>query len=338
MLGLEVNSVALMDALKDPNAMLATLENMVRSGETPTFDLISMIRKIIDEQVMPGITSTHVASALDTTEFLNAFKLCNNESKTGEADIANSTEKDVDKSRSLHATCRDVEKMLHGHNLSHPESYCVRLGNFLHDADPLRIPDGSTRDDAVAYVKSANDANICDCSEVTQLDDLCTGKEEDLKNKTAECLTKQVSFEADFCNWKIELEANCEALDVCYLAALSAYNDHVNKTRPLVEKWNLETAALHKVLCYCDVWTSDTDERDGRTAHNATHFDVCLNKSHVPDERDYGTPPEKVACLLTSVDNHPGTPGFETQEYSSFTDFVESPVSCTQGVTAAPTS
>jgi len=54
---------------------------------------------------------------------------------------------------------------------------------------------------------------------------------------------------------------------------------------------------------------------------------------------NYGTPAAKVACLLTSVANHPGTSGFVTQEYDSFTGFVDSVVPCAEATTttaAAP--
>jgi len=340
MLGLEANGVALMDMMKDPNAMLATLENMVRSGEKPAFELISMIRNLILDDIMPGLQATQDASALKTTELLNAFRSCNNASQAREGHIKNSTEKSVDNSRSLHATCRDVEKVLHGHNLTHPDSYCNKLGDFLSDAnglngDGLHIPDGSARAGSVEYVKSQSNTNMCAGSEVTQLDDLCTAKEDELKNKTAECLTKQVTFEAAFCKWEYELEANCVALDACYTAALTAYNKHVDKTRLLVEKWDIETTSLHKILCYCNVWLSDNDDRDNRSQHNASQFEACKTQTHVPDSVSYGTPPEKVACLLTDVENHPGTQGFINQEYSSFIDFVATVIPCTQGTTTS---
>jgi len=44
--------------IKDPSAMLTELEGMVRSGETPTFDLVSSIKDIIENQIMPGLRDT----------------------------------------------------------------------------------------------------------------------------------------------------------------------------------------------------------------------------------------------------------------------------------------
>merc|ERR1719215_1251493 len=98
-----------------------------------------------------------------------------------------------------------------------------------------------------------------------------------------------------------------------------AYDNHVSKTRTLVEKWDVETAALQKILCYCNVWLSEKDGEDNRSKHNATQFGVCKDQTHVPSSVDYGTPEVKVDCILTSVANHPGTSGFITQEYENFT-------------------
>ena len=53
---------------------------------------------------------------------------------------------------------------------------------------------------------------------------------------------------------------------------------------------------------------------------------------------NYGTRPEKVACLFTSVVRFPGTSAFITQEYNSFLDFVQAVVPCPQATTAAPTT
>jgi len=130
------------------------------------------------------------------------------------------------------------------------------------------------------------------------------------------------------------LETNCRNLDTCHSEAVAAYDSHVDKTRTLVEKWNVETAALHKILCYCNVWLAEKDDCDNRSKHNATQFDVCKDETYSPKSVDYGTPAAKVACLLTSVVNHPGTSGFVTQEYDSFTGFTDSVVPCAEAPAA----
>jgi len=322
--------------MKNPSAMLTELEGMVRSGETPAFDLITTIKTLILDEIMPSLKMTRDTAADATEEALKAIQLCNNESQTAEATIANTRQKSVENARSLHADCREAQKALYNHNLTDSESYCVRLGKFLHGAEPLEIVAGSSREASVQYVKWASSTNMCSHTKVTELDNGCTASEAELEDKKIECNVAQTTFEGEFCAWKAELEANCKDLDTCHSAAVMAYDNHVSKTRTLVDKWNIETAALQKILCYCNVWLSEKDGGDNRSKHNATQFDVCKGQTHVPSSVDYGTPENKVPCLLTSVAVHPGTSGFVTQEYDNFTDFVDVVDACPEATTVAP--
>ena len=324
--------------MKNPSAMLTELEGMARSGETPAFELITTIKGLIVDDIIPGLQTTRAAAEVDTADALSAIKSCNTQAKAKEAGIAGSAQVAVESARTNHAGCREEQKVLYHHNLTNPGSYCVKLGKFLHDAAPKRIIEGSGRLSSVNYVKAASDTNICGVSTVTELDNGCTEKEQEYSSKKGDCLEKQGEFEEAFCTWKTELEANCRTLDTCHSNAETAYDDHVTKTKTLVDKWNVETQALQKILCFCNVWLSETDERDERSSHNATEFDVCKDETHTPIEVVYGTPAAKVACLLTSVDNHPGTTGFTTQEYNKFDDFYETVVPCVKATTVAPTA
>ena len=323
--------------MKNPSAMLTELEGMARSGETPAFDLITTIKTLILDEIMPSLKITRDAAAEATTEALREIRSCNNKSKTEEVNIAKNRQKSVENARSLHGVCREAEKALFDHNLTHSDSYCVRLGKFLHGAGPLEIVAGSTRDSSVQYVKWASSTNMCNCTKVTELADGCTAQEAELADKKSECSTAQRLFESEFCTWKGELESNCKELGTCYSAAGMAYDNHVSKTRTLVQKWNLETTALQKILCYCNVWLSEKDDGDNRSKHNDTQFQVCRDQTHLPSSVDYGTPDNKVECSLTSVAKHPGTSEFITQEYDGC-PFVDTVVPCTEATTAAGTT
>jgi len=321
--------------MRDPSAMLAELEEMVHSGGAPAFDMVSMIKSTIQDSIMPGLQATRKASASETTEHLDAIQLCNDQAKARAAEIAGSIQESVNTARSLHAACRDAEKSMYHHNLTNADSYCVKLGKFLHEAAPLSITQGSTKSEAVNYVKSVSiNSNMCSGSVVTELADNCTGKEEELRSKGTECLQKQKYFEEVFCTWKEKMLLNCQDLESCHSTAVTAYWHHVDKTKALLEKWDVETAALQKILCYCNVWLSDMDEADNRSQHNATHFDVCSDQTYTADHVDHGTPASKVACPLASVTCHPGKDCF-LEEYSGFRDFVATVVPCT---TEAPTT
>ena len=314
--------------MKDPSSMLAEFEEMVHSGEAPAFDLVSTIKNIILDEIMQCLQTVRDVAANETADRLAAIELCNDESKARADQIEASEQDSVNTARSLHAVCRDAQKTMYYHNLTSADSYCVKLGKFLHETKALSIAGSRTRAEAVDYVKSASvNANMCSHSEVSELDYNCTQKEEELRIKEVECSQKQEVFELAFCAWKRALEQNCEELDKCHSTALTAYQHHVNKTELLLEKWNVETAALQKILCYCNVWLSDMDEGDNRSQHNVTQFDVCKSETYKPDSVNHGTPAEKAACPLTLVECYPGQDCFN-QEYSSFLDFVATVVPC----------
>merc|ERR1719329_603774 len=286
---------------------------------------------------MPGLQTTRDAAAAATRHALTEIQSCNNKSKTEEANIEATYEASVNNARSLHAACREAQIALHDHNLTDPDAYCVKLGEFLHGATPLEVPEGHDRDQTVKYVQEASLENMCDSTKVCELDDGCTAAEAELDDKKAECSANQRSFESDFCTWKMKLETNCRELDTCHSQAMTDYGNHVSKTKDLVDKWDVETAALHKILCYCNVWLADMDDCDNRSKHNATQFDVCRDQTYSRILVNYGTPAAKVACPLTSVAIHPGTSGFVTQEYDRFTPgFIDAVVPCAGATTEAP--
>jgi len=314
---------------KDPSAMLTQLEEIVRSGETPAYDLVATIKSTILDEIAPALQTTRDTAAQTTTNRLNQAKLCNTQSKTRAEEIEATTQVSVNNARSLHATCRDLQKTMYHHNLTNTDSHCVNLGKFLHAATEKHFPPGSNRDDMVAYVKDASSTNICSNSEVTELADSCTAKEAELTSKHASCSIKQESFEVAFCTWKTQWEVNIETLKTCHSTAMNAYNNHVGETKTLVKKWDVESGALQKVLCYCNVWLSEKDESDtDRSQHNATQFGVCKDQTYVPIQVDYGTPQAEVDLPLDALNISPGTTGFTGQEYSSFTDFVVQVIPC----------
>ena len=65
--------------MKDPSAMLAELEGMVLSSKTPTFDLVSSMKGIFENQIMPGLQYTQYAAAQDTGDFLSVVDSCHNQ-------------------------------------------------------------------------------------------------------------------------------------------------------------------------------------------------------------------------------------------------------------------
>ena len=62
--------------LKDSSAMLADLEGMVSVRGTPTFDLVSSIEDIFENEIRPGLRDTQYAAAQDTFDVLSVIDSC----------------------------------------------------------------------------------------------------------------------------------------------------------------------------------------------------------------------------------------------------------------------
>ena len=110
-----------------------------------TFHLITTIKNIIEKTILPGFEVTRDAAAEATSDALGRIQLCNNRSKTEERNIEMSRQVSVDKARSLHAACRETQKILHDHNVTDFDACCVKFGDFLHGAMPLHLPQGLSR-------------------------------------------------------------------------------------------------------------------------------------------------------------------------------------------------
>jgi len=318
--------------MTNPSAMLTELEGMVHSGETPAFELISAIKNLILDDIIPCLQTSQDEAAEDLADALDAMELCNNVSKARGAEIEGDEQVSVNNKRSIHAACRDAEEIKYEHNLTNNDSWCVKLGEFLNDPPQLEIPEDYTREESVQYVKDMSEE--CD-KKVTELSGNCTLQEEELAAISADCAQKQDSFELAFCTWKTEVELNCQTLDTCYSTANRTYTRLIEKLKGsgdggLEEKWRTEEAALNKILCFCNVWLSTIDERDNRSQHNATAFEACTETNFMPASQTMREPAVKSDCPLDSVANHPGTSGFITQEYSSFIDFVKEVISCSR--------
>jgi len=327
--GKKESLVGNMLTLNKPAAILAEFEEKVTAGEVPAFDVISQIKTLVTDDIMPYLQDSRDQAIQQATELRALVTACNDDFKSSDVYPGSTMEQAVNTARSNHITCRDVQETAHAFNLTQPDSYCVKLGELLHDTMPLSSPGASAspRVTSVASVVSALHTIPSCNSDVLQLDANCTQQETELANKHQECSLKQATFELRSCEWKHGLESNCKTLNSCYSTTSGLYNAHVAQMKTSLEKWDIENNTLHTILCYCNVWLGATDSADNRSQHNATHFEVCKVSTH-PSEVVELEPTQKDDCLLASVSIHPGKQAFTDQEYSSVTDFVAPVIPC----------
>ena len=93
--------------VKNASAMLSEFEGMISAGEAPAFDVISQIKGLVENDLMPGLATLQNLSAQDTNEFLDAIQACNNDSKANEGEIERGRQVSVNSSRFSHVACRD---------------------------------------------------------------------------------------------------------------------------------------------------------------------------------------------------------------------------------------
>jgi hypothetical protein len=113
----------------------------------------------------------------------------------------------------------------------------------------------------------------------------------------------------------------CSAQTQCYDNAKKTFDTHVAATKTLVKKWKVEWAALKKILCYTNVWLSDSNVK----TVSAGKLQECESTPVVTDESspmhiNFPEAPAKATCSLTEVEKYPGTPAFVTEEYSKLQD------------------
>jgi len=174
-----------MSGLKNPDAILAELDNAVMSGQAPAFEVISKIRMLIVDQMKPGLMTLRQFSEEESSDFSDEIQACNDKSKENERSIEDGLQASVTRARLQHVRCRDLEKLMYYDNLTDSDSYCVKLGEFLNgavnDANSLALNgllNIHNRDDSVNYIEKASETNMCGHSEARVLADGCAAKED----------------------------------------------------------------------------------------------------------------------------------------------------------------
>ena len=231
----ERSQLGSLSAKGNSNAILTELEEHVRSGTTPPFEVISQIKSLIMDDIMPDLQTARDTVAQDTTKVMSEIATCNNDFISSEAYPGSTLQESVNSTRQDHKTCRHAQKAMFNANLTGDDSDCVKLGNLLHHTFPSTSPDPGNRAAAVQYVNNT----LPIWGTILELNAKCATQEKQLVDKDAECSTDQKTFESDFCYWKSELESDCKVLDSCYSRSLSLYTDHVAKMKVLYQKWDI---------------------------------------------------------------------------------------------------
>lgn len=97
----------------------------------------------------------------------------------------------------------------------------------------------------------------------------CMSEQSNVTNLDQECAAKHPLYEADWCQYEVNLTAKCDAYDQCYDDAVDAYtNDTDNMTSLTAANINV-CYAVQKVKCWLDTISTCQGSTDNATCHAA---------------------------------------------------------------------
>jgi hypothetical protein len=311
----------LQDAVQVSSAVqdiLDEVEEMARSGAHVSGDKIKVIKDIVEGELLPDLKATHKAAETQVGVNKAAIDTCNKNMTTRTQEISSSTKVSVGTSRTEHAECRKQE----AEHKNTKTARCQELDDFLNGIGGFpSMPDPKGRDAMVQYVETMSEYFCPKGPTATKLDEACTASTNVHSGHRAKCNKLQATFEIAFCTWRTQLIDRCSAQTQCYDNAKNTFDTHVAATKTLVKKWKVEWAALKKILCYTNVWLSDSNVK----TVSAGKLAECESTPIVTDESspmhiNFPEAPAKATCSLTEVAKYPGTPAFVTAEYSQLQD------------------
>jgi hypothetical protein len=300
--------------------LMEEVEEMARSGGSPEPEKITIIKNIVNNELIPDLKATRQSSVDQIGVNLAAINTCNKNGVDTQQKIASSTEVSVGSARSTHTACRTEEK----NKKSTKEGRCKELDDFLNGiAVPQSMPKGKERGEMVPYVQKMSSYFCPKGPTVTKLDKACKTAEKEHAEHKASCDKNQAAFEMAFCQWRMQITDTCTTLDQCYNGALTLHNKFVADTKVLEKKWKIEYSSLKKIVCYTDVWLTDNKVSAGNLQKcHSTTVDTS------PMDIAYPEIPAQAQCVTTKVDVYPGSSAFPTTEYKDFLDFAVSVIPC----------
>lgn len=287
------------------------VEEMVRSGQTPSASKIKDIEELVTGQILPELMATHRAGLEDMKILSKAVSACNKDTHKQLKTTASTIEVQVTGAGANHSECRTGEAPLNASKVSH----CADLEKFLKAITlPAVLPSENTPALMGPYLEAMGTYFCPKHGQFTKLDYACTNATNVYDAHRLVCNQLQAQYELDFCTWRAKSTDTCMAASMCYASAVAAYKSKEASTKVLEHRWKTEYTALKKIICYVNVWLSDsntgTADEAVLKACNTTSVDTT------PMSISYPGVPCAITCDTTPTAAHPGTAGFAAA-YSS---------------------
>jgi len=296
------------------------VEKMIRSGQEPSTTKIKDIEKLVSGEILPELQATHSMAQMDITMMSHAASATNQKTYQELQTTKHTMEVQVMHARDALSNCRTAEAPLNASKVLH----CSVRDRFLQGIEvPSSLP--SERSPALMgpYLDAMSTYFYPKHGEFVKLDTACINATSVYDVHRSSCNMMQAQYELDFCTWRTRMMDICMVASHVYAQAVATYRSKEASTKVLVQKMKTEYTAIKKILCYVNVWLSDSNT----STANQTILEAC-NMSAVdtsPMDISYPGVPCATTCDTSATAAHPGTEAFA----AGYANYSQAPATIT---------
>merc|ERR1719327_1969333 len=296
------------------------VEKIIHSRQEPSATKIKDIEKIVSGEIFPELQATHSMAQMDITMMSHSVSATNQKTDQDLQTTKHTMEVQVMHARDALSTCRIAEAPLNASKVLH----CSERDRFLEGIElPASLPSQRTRDLISPYLDAMSTYFYPKHDEFVKLDTTCINATSVYDVHRSSCNMMQAQYEVDFCIWRTRMTDTCMVASHMYAHAVATYRSKEASTKVLVQKMKTEYTAIKKILCYINVWLSDSNT----STANRTILEAC-NMSAVdtsPMDVSYPGVPCATTCDTSAAAAHPGTEAFA----AGYANYSQAPATIT---------
>jgi len=296
------------------------VEQIILSGGVPSATKIKDIENMVSGEIFPELQATHSMAQMDITMMSHSVSATNKNTDQDLQTTKHTMEVQVMLARDALSNCRIAEAPLNASKVLH----CSERDRFQEGIElPASLP--SQRSPALMgpYLDAMSTYFYPKHDEFVKLDTTCINATSVYDVHRSSCNMKQAQYEVDFCTWRTRMTDICMVASHTYAHAVATYRSKEVSTKVLVQKMKTEYTAIKKILCYINVWLSDSNT----STANQTILEAC-NMSAVdtsPMDISYPGVPCATTCDTSATAAHPGTEAFA----AGYANYSQAPATIT---------
>merc|ERR1719247_1851787 len=297
------------------------VEKMFRSGVEPSITKIKDIENMVSGEIFPELQALHSMAQMDLMTMSQTVSKTNKNTYQDLQLTKDTMEVQVMNARASLSTCRTAEAALNASKVLH----CSERDRFSEGiALPASLPiEPRTPALMGPYLDAMSTYFYPKHGEFVKLDTACINATGLFDTHRSSCNMMQAQYELDFCTWRTRMMDICMLHSHMYAHAVATYRSKEASTKVLVQKMKTEYTAIKKILCYVNVWLSDSNT----STANQTILEAC-NMSAVdtsPMDVSYPGVPCATTCDTSATAAFPGTEAFA----AGYANYSQAPATIT---------